>query len=333
MVNTSEEAMSDETPLEWRRHFYGFPNAVLITAGAFCGLQALVFFALVALASHRTFGIILAGGGLMALGTAAMMAIRVQAFSKRANSVRVVDGAVRVELRLSHEPAIGAFISWAGLGVAAIGVLAAVRVGVLSDVHPAAQAVLWAFLALLLAFTVVVLVFQPFARYLEFTPDELRCHLGVARAVIPWSSIVNLRFYRAEMSFWLPGFQDGIAIATTDAARFSGTTFPRRTGAFPVALTAYTVDEDTLYNVITALFEHPELRELLGSEDGEVLFEGPPRSLRVSMRRRHVWLPWERGILARLHDTHGNSNNAHRDGHANADAATAAAAAENTPSA
>lgn len=308
MVNTPEEAMPDEAPLEWRRHFYGIPDALLVVVGIVCGLLSPAVFVLATQAPHRTHGLILAGGGLLALGTAVMMAIQVRAFSNRANSVRVVDDAIRVELRLSHEPALGMFISCAGIGVAAIGTLAAIRTGVLPDVHPAASWVVWAFLAILLALAVVVLMFQPFARYLEFTPDEFRCHLGVARAVIPWSSIVSLRFYRSEQSFWLPGFQDGITFTTTDSARFSGTAFPRLTGAFPVALTAYTVDEDTLYNVIRSMVEHPELRELLGSAAGSVLFEGPPRALRRNMRRGHVWLPWERGIRARLHDMIDNSN-------------------------
>lgn len=328
MVNTPEEAMSDRAPLEWRRHFYGIPDGLLIAGGVLSALVALGLFALGAVQSHWTIGLLLVGAGLLALGTTVMVAIQVRAFSIRADSVRVVDDAIRVDLRLSHEPAIGMGISCVGLGVSAIGTLAATQSGALPHSHPATTWLPLLLLAMLLAIAVVTLVFQPYARYLEFTPDEFRCDLGIARAVIPWSSIVTLRFYRGEASFWLPGFQDGISFTTTDAARYSGTAFPRLTGSFPVALTAYTVDEDTLYNVITAMVEHPELRELLGSGAGTVLFEGPPRSLRTTMRRSHVWLPWERAIRARLHDTIASGDDCHGGDHSSGGDDTAAPAAD-----
>ena len=272
MSNAGPDDAVQVTSLEWRRHFYRVGSGPALVGCVVASLIAIIGFTGAVLAaaqwdSHNAVVLIWAGTGLFGSGMAASLIFQSQILPPAMNTVSISNGVTVVR-------SAGGMQSIDFVTVAMLGFVMLIRQILVTRVGHA----------------------------LEFSPHDLYVHIGETRAEIPRNSIVETHLHRGKGI----GHNDGIGLTITDQASVAEPMFtgePRRLpGApLPIALFNFSVDEDTLFNVIAAAHSHPEVRQLFGGEEGRVLFDGPSRDLRRTMRRSEVWLPWERGVHAALY--------------------------------
>ena len=314
MVTNPDSHETDEvTPPEWRRHFYDRTDgaalilavfAGLVAAGALCG----TVLAATVQSGHPSIVVAWGGGAMFAAGFASGMTGIAGVTLRRRNRVTVEDGVTYVGAGAGLPLAVGGALIWLGLIAFGIGLITADRTGVLplSGNRHFPSFVVGIGAMIFLSFW--ALAFVPMGRRLEFSPHELVGQLDADVIQIPWDSIDDVSIYRGP-SVLRPlglGRQAEIAFTTTDEAVVPEVPHGYDPDSYPVGLTSFNVDEDTLYNVILAARSHPEIRQLLGREEGAILFDGPPVDTRQRMSRSQVWLPWEQRIQEALKATPGN---------------------------
>lgn len=287
---------------EWRRRFPPTAGTVYLVVAVVAAGAAAVSFIVAFLVESALVAVCLVGVGITLVGTAVMWGIRADLGPERPNRAEHGDGCTRVGIRVRDQPVVGAYLAMSGLVVAMASALIAERVGPGVGLRPVDRVGFVVVLAILVPLLGAAVLTNPFNRRLAFSPDRIVYRSGWIHADIPWASITSTAFHTAESSAFLlnRGLQDGIRFVTDSGADYAWTAFPRMQGYFPLQLTGFTVDEDTLYNVIVALHEHPELRPLVGTKEGAAMFDGPPLQVREHMTPNQVWLPWERNIHALL---------------------------------
>lgn len=297
----SDRNASSTPTVEWRRRFRGMdPLWRVLLAVAAAGV-AVVLGILAASATHLTTAVALLGAAVAAVGASVAYAISSQTLPGPPHSVYPGTTGITVGSRIRDQHILGGYITSAGLTIAFGGILFAVRTGDLPDVPAGVQIGSWVALALLLASFAHAVYANPFRRHLVFRPDALILHLGDCLATIPWESIRSIETWEGRSANALArGMYDGIAISADGRASFTRLVPWPTTRPEHHLLGGLTVDADTLYNAIVALHEHPELRPLVGTPEGAVLFEGPPRAVRQRMQPDQAWEPWGQRIHAML---------------------------------
>lgn len=295
------------TSLEWRRHFYRVGSGPALVGCVVASLIAIIGFTGAVLAaaqwdSHNAVVLIWAGTGLFGSGMAASLIFQSQILPPAMNTVSISNGVTVVRSAGGMQSFVFVSVAMLGFVMLFIGLLVGMRHGVIPQDRRGNVVTVSLFLVFVLAMLIRQLLVTRVGHALEFSPHDLYVHIGETRAEIPWNSIVETHLHRGKGI----GHNDGIGLTITDQASVAEPMFtgePRRLpGApLPIALFNFSVDEDTLFNVIAAAHSHPEVRQLFGSEEGRVLFDGPSRDLRRTMRRSEVWLPWERGVHAALY--------------------------------
>lgn len=314
MVTTPDSHETDAvTPPEWRRHFYDRTDGAALILAVFAGLGAAgalsgAVLAATVQSSHPSIVVAWGGGAMFAAGFASSMTGLSGVTLRRKNRVTVEDGVTYVGAGAGLPLAMGGALLWLGLIALGIGLITADRTGVLqlSDNRHFPSFVVGIGAMIFLSFW--ALAFVPMGRRLEFSPHELAGQLGADVIRIPWDSIDEVSIYRGPSAlrpFGL-GQRTEIAFTTTDEAAVPEVPHDYDPDSYPVGLASFNVDEDTLYNVILAARSHPEIRQLLGREEGTILFDGPPVNTRQGMFRSQVWLPWEQRIQEALETTPRN---------------------------
>lgn len=163
---------------------------------------------------------------------------------------------------------------------------------------------LWAgVVAIMFGFLVASFVWAGWHRRLIFTPDALLYERGrFFKAVIPWDAMLELTEV-ADANIGNGGLGDvnvssrrnlrgGVRIVCGPTAQITGRTMLKKhkgVEGVGVDCSSYRTDPNTLINAIFVLAESPELRPLLATPEGSVLFEGPSFTTRTRMRVGDRW--------------------------------------------
>lgn len=294
-------------PLEWRRHFYDRDDPAAIVAAVLAGVGAIAtlawsVFNLDRASTHPSIVVALSGLFLMfCAGTLAYLG-RSGALPSRRGRVSIRDGITYVNAGADWHRWTATAITILGVVMLGIGLITADRVGVIQfSNHRRFPAFVAAFL-FLIVYTFWMLAKVPLGRRLEFSPHGFAGQNDSLVALIPWDSILEVNVHRGSSAMrpFGIGKRAEIVFTTTEGADVPEGPFGEEDRPYPIGLLDFDVDEDTLLNVIRAAQSHPEVRQLLGREEGAFLFEGPPPEVREGMRRTHVWLPWEQRIQEAL---------------------------------
>ena len=304
MVSTPEPRQeNDAAPLEWRRHFYDRTDPAALVAAVLAGVGAAATLAWTVFniswsSTHPSVIVALAGVFILFCGGALAYVGRSGAIPVRRGRVSVTDGITHVSARGDWTPWTAGGMAVLGFVMLGIGAITADRVGAIHISHHRQYPAFVALNIFLIVYTFWMLAKVPLGRRLEFSPHGLAGQNDSLVALIPWGSILEVNVHRgpSAMRPFGIGKRAEIVFTTTDEATIPEGPFRVGERANPISLLNFDVDEDTLLNVIRAAHAHPEVRQLLGREEGTFLFEGPPPEIREGMRRSHVWLPWERRI-------------------------------------
>ena len=301
------------TPLEWRRHFYDRTDGAALAAAVLAGVLAAATLAGAVFnidfsTTHPS--VILAWVGLFTVCCAGALTYvtRSGVIPPRRGPVNVADGITHVRAGADWFPLTTAGITVAGIIVLAIAVITADAVGAIhiSDQRQYPAIVMGT--AALIIYSVWTLAKKPIGRRLEFSPHGFTSQANFSEVLVPWDSILEVNVHRGPSALrpFGIGKRAEIVFTTTEEARFPSSPGRPHPAGHPIGLLYFDVDEDTLLNVILAAVSHPEIRQLLGREEGTILFDGPPLDTRRAMSRSQVWLPWEKRIREALKTTPRN---------------------------
>lgn len=294
-------------PLEWRRHFYDRTDPAAMTAAVLAGLGAAATLAWSVFnvswsSTHPS--VVVALSGLFLMFCAGVLAYvgRSGALTPRRRRVSVRDGITHVGAGADWHRWIASAAIVLGFVMIGIGLITADRVGVIHISHYRQYPAFVAAFLFLVVYSFWMLAKVPLGRRLEFSPHGFAGQNDSLVALIPWDSILEVNVHRGSSAMrpFGIGKRAEIVFTTTESADVPTGPFGAEDRPYPIGLLDFDVDEDTLLNVIRAAQSHPEVRQLLGREEGAFLFEGPPPEVREGMRRKHVWLPWEQRIQAAL---------------------------------
>lgn len=295
MVTTPGVNEADRpAPLEWRRHFYDRTDGAALLLAVIFGIIAAAAaggatFAAASQSTHPSIVVAAVGGAMFAAGAAATMLGVSGAIRAKKNRVTTKDGATYIGARAALPLNVALALLWCGAIAVGIGLIGADRADVIQFSGSRYFGPFLVYFAATVIFSFWALAFMPMGRRLEFSPHGLAGQIGTYSIEIPWDSIVDLRIHRgpsASRPFGL-GRRAEIELTTTGEADQD---------SYPIGLLTFDVDEDTLVNIILAARDHPEIRPLLGTAEGTVLFDGPALETRQAMSRSQVWLPWEQRI-------------------------------------
>lgn len=147
------------------------------------------------------------------------------------------------------------------------------------------------------------LVLAGWHRRLVFTPEALHYERGrFFQATLPWDAMSELTpVCDANIGHGGQGDLDkpsrwnlraGVRVVPGESARIHGKTMLKEFRGKQVVgidCSSYRTDPNTLINAIFLLAERPELRPLLSTPEGAVLFEGPSWRTRARMRVGDRW--------------------------------------------
>lgn len=307
------ESGGEAPPLEWRRYFYDrVDGSSIAVASIMVIVAAVLLYGAVHSATdphvHPSVVATWCSGVAISAGAALAYFLLSGAVPVRRNRVTFHAGA--------HSCTGPRPIYWVGTALLVLGTIALGISAITADAVGAAPMAdsrryptfVIAIIALI-GLTFWQLSFGKLGDRLEFSPDGLTSEVGSWRVEVPWDSILDARVYTGPSRSRPLGLgrRTEIWLTTTCDVEHPGAESRAGTRSFAVDLGRFSVDEDTLYNVIVAARAHPQVRQLLGREEGDVLFEGPPRDTRRALNRAQVWLPWEREIVAALGDSDGGA--------------------------
>lgn len=162
----------------------------------------------------------------------------------------------------------------------------------------------WALIAaIMIGFLLGSIIWAGWHRRLTFTPEALEYERGrFFKATIPWDAMLELTEV-ADANIGNGGLGDvnvasrrnlraGVRIVPGPTAQITGKTMLKKhAGVYGVGVdcSSYRTDPNTLINAIFLLAEHPELRPLLATPEGSVLFEGPSFATRKRMKVGDRW--------------------------------------------
>ena len=295
------------TPLEWRRHFYDRTDGAALAAAVLAGVLAAATLAGAVFnvdwsATHPS--VILAWVGLFSLccGGALAYVARSGVIPPRRGHVNAADGITHVRAGSDWLPLAAAAIAVGGTLMVGIGVITADAVGAIHISHHRQYPAIVVGTATLIIYSFWNLARKPIGRRLEFSPHGFASQVNSSAILVPWDSVLEVNVHRGPSALrpFGIGKRAEIVFTTTEEARFPSSPGGPHSAGHPIGLLYFDVDEDTLLNVILAAVSHPEIRQLLGREEGTILFDGPPLDTRRAMSRSQVWLPWEQQIKAAL---------------------------------
>lgn len=304
---TSLPASGDSaTPLEWRRRFYDRPDSSSLVFALVLAIITAVFVfgamhAAVIQHAHPILIVMWSGAAVIFAGMSLGYVVISGTIPVRRNRVTYEEGA-----HFCTGPGVAASLVVClvtlGAVTAGIGMIAADTMGVVAFSQDRRYYSLVIGVITFIGYVLWQLITQPIGNRIRFTPQRFTSRTGGEKVEAPWDSIRDMSVHDGPSKrrpFGL-GRRTGILVTVIGDADLPGTPNPDGTRSFVVELGRYSVDEDTLYNVMIAAREHVEVRQLFGHQEGDVLFTGPPRTTRASLRRTQVWLPWERGIQETL---------------------------------
>lgn len=304
---TSLPASGDAaTPLEWRRRFYDHPDSsALVFASVVAILAAILAFGAIHAAviqhAHPSLIVMWSGGAVTFAGASLAYVVVSGAIPVRRNRVTYKDGAHSCT-GPGLAASLVACLMYPGMLAAGIGMIAADTLGVVAFSQDRRYFVVVVGVITLIGYVLWQLITQQVGNRIRFTPQQFTSRTGADKVTAPWDSIRAMTVHDGPSKrrpFGL-GRRTGILVTVIGDANLPGTPNPDGTQSFVVELGRYSADEDTLYNVMVAARDHVKVRQLFGHKEGNVLFTGPPRKTRATLRRTQVWLPWERGIQETL---------------------------------
>ena len=303
MTNPEPHETEHVAPLEWRRHFYDRTDAASLSLAVIFGIIAAAtaggaVLVATSQSTHPSVVVMTVGGAMVAAGFAATMLGVSGVIRSEKKRVTAKNGVTYIGARAALPLNMALALLWPGIIAVSIGVIAADRAGIIDFSSSRYFGPFLVYFALTILYSFWALAFLPMGRHLEFSHYGLAGQLGTHTLEIPWDSLADVSVYRGPSSqgpFGL-GRRAEIVFTTTEEALLHEGADDVDEAPHPIGLLSFDVDEDTLLNVILAAVSHPEIRQLLGREEGTILFDGPPLDTRRAMSRSQVWLPWEQRI-------------------------------------